>query len=274
MDSDRKMDLGYVAWRVREAVLVQLEGNLVNRFIDIAEFSAGGQYIGYATEMMQGIFFTDDYDGCYERPEYYLLKRYKRGMSFNCFKVRHYDMNKELYNPDDKRTKTFTAVLRKWIRENNIKVPPIMLASDHLFFAPAVRDTMTGVFYLMNPELNGASKSEFTTEDASEYHRANINRYPDKKKYMEEWVKLAAQRHKVFEKNVEAKERHKLDLSEYGAAEPIEEIKTTSSDLNKEPTQTNGSNNITQQLIDLNKLYKSGALTEEEFTKAKSKLLK
>ena len=41
----------------------------------------------------------------------------------------------------------------------------------------------------------------------------------------------------------------------------------------KEPTQTDDGNNITQQLKDLNEMYKSGALTKEEFTKAKKKLL-
>ena len=41
----------------------------------------------------------------------------------------------------------------------------------------------------------------------------------------------------------------------------------------KEPTQTDDGNNITQQLKDLNEMYKSGALTKEEFEKAKKKLL-
>ena len=41
----------------------------------------------------------------------------------------------------------------------------------------------------------------------------------------------------------------------------------------KEPTQTDDGNNITQQLKDLNEMYKSGALTKEEFKKAKKKLL-
>ena len=41
----------------------------------------------------------------------------------------------------------------------------------------------------------------------------------------------------------------------------------------KEPTQTDDSNNIIQQIKDLNEMYKSGALTKEEFEKAKKKLL-
>ena len=82
---------------------------------------------------------------------------------------------------------------------------------------------------------------------------------------MEDWVKIAAQTHKLFEEKVKAKSYHKLDLSEYVKGEIIEETKET--------TQTDDGNNITQQLKDLNEMYKSGALTKEEFEKAKKKLL-
>ena len=41
----------------------------------------------------------------------------------------------------------------------------------------------------------------------------------------------------------------------------------------KKDTKEEMSNDIVQQLKDLEKLYKSGALTKEEYTKAKNKLL-
>jgi len=41
----------------------------------------------------------------------------------------------------------------------------------------------------------------------------------------------------------------------------------------KKITQTDDSSNVVQQLKDLNELYESGVLTEEEFNKAKKKLL-
>ena len=52
--------------------------------------------------------------------------------------------------------------------------------------------------------------------------------------------------------------------------EPTDLLKKTKK---KETTQATDSNNITQQLKDLNEMYKSGALTKEEFEKAKKKLL-
>ena len=128
--------------------------------------------------------------------------------------------------------------------------------------APTVGKNLFEVGYCINPELNGASKSKFTAEETSEYHPQNISDYPDKKKYMEEWIKLAVQRHKSFEKGIGAKEHHILDLSEYGVAELVEETKTTSS-----------GSGITEKLKELHDLYKEGVLTKEEFEKAKKKVL-
>ena len=41
----------------------------------------------------------------------------------------------------------------------------------------------------------------------------------------------------------------------------------------KKSTQTDSNNSLSQQIKDLNEMYKSGALTKEEFEKAKKKLL-
>ena len=106
-------------------------------------------------------------------------------------------------------------------------MPRIVLCAETLFYASSITETVLGLEYCINPETNGASKTEYTSEEASEYHPQNINKYPDKKKFMENFIKLAAQRHKSFEKAIKAKEKHKLDLSEYGVGEIIEETKTT-----------------------------------------------
>ena len=81
---------------------------------------------------------------------------------------------------------------------------------------------------------------------------------------MENFIKLAAQRHKSFEKAIKAKEKHKLDLTEYGVGEIIEETKTTISSTNS---------GIAKELKELSDLYKEGVLTKEEFDAAKKKVL-
>jgi len=79
---------------------------------------------------------------------------------------------------------------------------------------------------------------------------------------MDDWVKLATKRHQIFEEQLKIKPHQRLDLSKYGVGEQVEEIKTTIS-----------SSSITDQLSKLNNLYKEGAITKEEFEKAKKKVL-
>ena len=119
-----------------------------------------------------------------------------------------------------------------------------------------------GMGIAINPELYGAPAIKFGTEETSEFHRANIDQYPEIKKFMENWVKISAKRHKIFEKNVKAKNIHKLDLSKYGEAEAIEETKTTVS-----------SSGTTEELKECVKLFKANELTKEQFENCKNKVL-
>ena len=75
---------------------------------------------------------------------------------------------------------------------------------------------------------------------------------------MNKWVSMSSKFHKEFENMVNAKNQHKLSLESYLIDN---EIKFKSDDK------------ILDQLNKLNELFKSGILTEEEFTKAKKKVL-
>ena len=59
-----------------------------------------------------------------------------------------------------------------------------------------------------------------------------------------------------------AKDRHLLDLDKYIFEEDIKAVKNEG-----------GKKNIVESLNKLNELYKSGAITKEEFSKAKDKIL-
>ena len=242
-----------------------LENNTLKGLIDIAHVDSGGKWIGYVNDWIREVYIVNKTDGCYKRSEYYLVERHTEGAAFNCLVIRHFDVQKEIYNPDKDYAKYQVlnqGFLRVWIKKNNIELPMTLLSSEHAFYAPSVRNKVLVLSYLINPELYGSSKTEFGTEETSEYHRANINKYPSKKKFMENWVKIAAQRHKNFEKDVGAKEIHKLDLSKYGAAEAIEETKTAVS-----------SSGTTEELKECVKLFKANELTKEQFENCKNKVL-
>ena len=254
----------WTSWGIeaKESWLISLKGKMIDKSISIGEMGSW-TYQSYVRQLLYEILYMNKYDGCYPRGEYTLVEKRHKGGFNNCFKVRHVEVKKELYYPDDPQD-TSKIVIKKWIKNNNIELPPIMLCSVHYFSAPSIINNLFGVEYCINPELNGASKSKFNTEETSEYHPSNIHQYPDKKKYMEEWIKLAAQRHRLFEQGLGAKERHKLDLSAYGVGEIVEQTKTTN---------TTSNSGISEEIKELNKLYQEGVLTKEEFEKAKKKLL-
>ncbi len=244
----------------RGVSLVKLNGNVLDEVIEFEEVNANGKWISHVVQWLQEVFFKNEHDGCYQRPEYYLIKVKKSGGFFNCLKVRHYDTEKLLFSPDDKWRKTNTAIIRKYLREENIEVPKIMIGRSHNFFAPSVKDSYYGIFYVFNPETQGGPKSKFLTEDTNEYHRSNISNYPKFKKYMDDFVNSAAYEHAKFEEMVRAKSQHLLDLSEF--------------DINiEEPTKETKSSDLVNELKKLNELYQEGALTKKEFEKAKRKLL-
>ena len=86
------------------------------------------------------------------------------------------------------------------------------------------------------------------------------------KKSMEKMISIGAERHKKFELEVRAKDHHKLELNNY-----INLV--LNRQLNSHSDNNIKSNDIVSQLKNLNELYKSGALTKEEFKKAKDKVL-
>ncbi len=236
------------------------ENNVFKSLIEMCFIKTGGKYLHYLGQRLYTLYTKGKYDSCVLRPEYYYTKLYVRGNSSNCFRVRHIDFDKEMNYPDDPEDTTGTYVIKKWIKDNNIIMPRILLGATHRYFAASVRDKGLIFNYYINPKLYGGPKEQFFTEETSEYHRLNIDKYPKSKKFIDEWTSLSAKRHKEFEINWKAKEAHKLDLNEVILPE-------------NETSLTNDSNDIIQQIKDLKELYDSGALTKEEFEKAKKKIL-
>ncbi len=172
----------------------------------------------------------------------------------------HLDVLKELNDPDDPELRGTNAQYKAWIRDNKIELPKIAIGSSHSYFSRLAGGKWFVIDNYFDPQILGAPKSDFINEERSEYHKYNISNYPDHKKIMEKVVSIGAKRHKKFELEVRAKEHHKLDLSL----------------LITKPTENNvmeKSKDIITQLNKLNNLFNSGALTEEEFKRAKEQIL-
>ena len=241
--------------------LARVEKGKVVEAIGLTELHTAGVYEGHLNVEILKIFFKGKYDGCYERPEYYYLNFYKKGSTFNCFLVRHGVPEKAIYDPDDPELRNAYSQVKKWIKNNSIELPKIMLGSEHMYFSRLVFGKIYGVSYSIDPSILNAPEINFFTEESSEYHKNRIQNYPEHEKIMKEWMLISADRHRNFEKSVKALERHHLNLEEFALVNT------------KSNNSTEASNDIVKEIQKLNDLYKEGVLTKEEFEKAKKKIL-
>ena len=239
--------------------IVRLKNNEVMEFIWIERANLSSYQNAYIDNAMNEIVFKDQYDGCYTRPEYYIVEVYSKGSTHNCLVIRHIDSNKELFSPDDPGA--VNGQLKKELRDRSIIIPPIMFDSYHSYFSRLIRGEWYVIQYMANPKLFNSPKLNYLTEESSEFHKANISRYPEHKLTIDKWISFSAKRHREIEKLLKAKEHHLLNLDKYILEEDVDHA------------NNKGKKNMIEDLEKLNELYKSGAITKEEFKKAKKKLL-
>ncbi len=239
--------------------IVRVENNELMEAIEVEYLKTGGQYQNSISDLINELLYKDPHQGCYERPDNYFVERYKKGKSNNCLYVKHLNLPKLLTNPDDPERRGLAAQYNKWQKSTGVKIPNIVLMSNHAYFSQMTGGTWYWYGHIVNPKLLDAPETRFQTTESSEYHKFNIERYPEHKKILDKWVSIAAKNHKEFEKNIKARPDHYLNLNKNIAAENEDEKNIDTS--------------IVEQIKNLNDLYKSGALTKEEFEKAKKKLL-
>jgi len=250
--------IGPITILIRTVGIVKVIDNEIAEVIELRVGDLTASYQGHINVALKEIIFKDKHDGCYSRPEYFLIEVYKKGNSFNCMLVNHADMNKMLYSPDNPELKAERRFYRQFIKSEKLVLPPIMLQSYHTYFSRLVGQYWYEQIHMINPKFFNGPELNFFTEETSEYHRLNIKKYPKFEKFMNEWVSRSSQAHISFEKNIKIRKKHKLSLSKY---------------LLNVKKENNPSNDLVEQLNQLKKLMDEGILTKEEFKKAKKRLL-
>ena len=251
----------YYGLRFKSYVLIKTENNRFVEGILIEEIHTAGVYEYVVNNAIIKIIFKNKYDGCYERPEYYYLKVYKKGTTHNCVRVGHRDINKRVYDPRDPEQRNLYSQLKKWLRENSVNLPKIGFWSSHSYFSRLAGGKLYNVHYYADPSFINAPNSKFFTEETSEYHKNRIKNFPEHEKSMKKWMLISAERHRNFENSVKALERHHLNLDEFTLVNT------------KSNNDTKLSGDIVEEIQKLNELYKDGVLTKDEFEKAKKKIL-
>ena len=241
-----------------ERLLLQFENNIPVRYFFIGKIDNLGKWIAYISTYIQAETFNSKNAVCRMKKHYNFLKFYKKGMAHNCMYVTITDVKREL--DDYEITTNYTAALRKWIRDEKVKLPEIYLEYSASFHAMTVLPAWYVISYGETPEKFANYKPKFTSRDSTEFHPANINNYPKAKKIMKDWVKKSAKIQKDFEDFLKVKDYQKLELDNIIPRSTKSNIKVN--------------NSISSEIIKLNNLYTSGVITKEEFEKAKAKILK
>jgi len=236
---------------------IKLNQNKIEEAISLSYLGTQGKRIADVNTFIYEIIFKNKHDGCYKRPEYFNLSLYHQGATVNCMIVRHVDVNKELYNPDDKEFAYLDANLIRYIQDNSIEIPNIGLRSAHIIFDRSISQKYYVLTHFINPEFFEGPKNKFMNENDSEYHPLNINDYPAHKKSMNKFLSNSSIFHQEIENMLKIKNQKKLDISNFITG----------------VSKTNIDEDSISQLRKLNELYKAGILTKEEFEKAKKKIL-
>jgi len=206
---------------------VQLDGNNLSKLIEVLHIT-GSKYSPneVANWFKNYTFQTNGYKSCIPksgsgqsanlREKYYVYEEVNSSV-VNCFFTRNMNTDDEISNQLIKRNTSYvdTNSLANIVKDfigNEIKLPKIMLRSDHYFYS---RNGLYAYFEMINPEVNGAPKTLFTSEKENEYYPSNINAHPEKKDFYLNWIKMQAKKHLEFENKLVKNQKYKLDLAKY-----------------------------------------------------------
>ena len=237
-----------------ETNFAMLQDNEVVKTVSIGQFQ-GTYYSSILNQIILQVTFNSPIEGfaCSKYKGNTLHEYIKIGAAHNCVVARHLDVQRSLYNPIDPELKNDTVEFRHWIKQNGYKVPDLVLCSTHSYFARTQGNRWFVIDYCDHPKFYGAKKKYNPDRYNSEFHPENIDKYPEVKKIMNKFVKKTIERQRTIEKAYKMPKRHVLKFSNI--------------------TSVN-SNNLADDLKKLSDLYNKGALTKEEYEKAKKNLLK
>ena len=245
--------------------IVQFKGKEITRFIEIYQLK-GSLYPAEVNDVIMKTMFYGDKEGsgCRTYKGNALLSVYKKGSAHNCLRVRHIDTQRYFYSPKKHlQTKEghegrlpASEKLKLWVERNNLTFPEIMLSSMHSYFSRSRDPNWIIISYFEDPKFYGLNKKYNPDKYNSEFHPNRINKFPEVKKVMNRFLEQSIERQTYIEKSYKVPKKQILKLVVPPAAN-----KTKTGDL-------------ANKLKQLSDLYEKGALTKEEYNKAKEQLLK
>ena len=196
-----------------------------------------------------------------KRTNVYFIKKKVGNKKFACWMVNH-------SRSDIGANKGFWKEVRDYEIANKIKTPDIFVYSKHDY---AKGSRLYESEYYYNPELDGVPKPKSLEWDTNEFHMQKVVNYPKHEEFLKKYISISANLVDRF--NQLNKVRGGLTLN------PEENFTQASINVEKEGTKKvkkstdANKGDVVSQIKGLKELLDAGAITQDEFDKAKKKLL-
>ena len=193
------------------------------------------------------------------RTNVYFIKKKKGNKKYACWMVNH-------YRSDIPSNKGFWAKVREYEISNGLKNPDIFIGSQHEY---SKGPKVWGSIYFYNPELDGVPKPKSLEWNTNEFHKQRVMDYPKHEEFLKKYISVSAEFVDEFNKTHKIKGQLSLNPKENFSEVSINTEKTD----NKSVSKSADKKNIVEELKGLKDLLDAGAITQDEFEKAKKKLL-
>ena len=195
-----------------------------------------------------------------ERTNVYFIKKKIGNKKYACWMVNH-------SQADISDSKGFWAKVREYEIANKLKGPDIYVYSKYEY---SKGPKVWGASYFYNPEFDGIPKPKNLEWELNEFHKQKVMDYPKHEEFLKKYISISASFVDAFNKTRKIKSSSSLSLSvsDYMTKVSINTGESASSKKDK-----TSKSSLTEQLKSLKELLDSGAITKEEFKKAKDKIL-
>ncbi len=233
----------------RDIMLYQIDNN--------SGFVRWGIHI-YATGRTQWEFWNPP-NWC-DRTNVYFIKAVKANKAYACWMVNH-------SRSDIGANEGFWAKVREYEIANKLKNADILVLSSYEY---SKKSKVWGWNYFYNPELDGVPKAVNLEWDTSEFHKQRVMNYPKHEEFLKKFINISASYVDEFNRHRKIKDTSKLSLN---VKENLSDTVSINSGSNDKTNKKSIEGSVVEELKSLKDLLDSGAITKDEFDKAKKKLL-
>ena len=227
------------------------EDNKLIGLIEIFTFLNDGvrNFEGRVNKWFRGVALQNNSEsGCKDTNKIF-FKKIDLKINVACLSVRKIKAD-ELSSPNFNKAEYVPFILRKkiimkFIKKKQVLIPDEMIRAEHYFYQDG---NINWILFSSAMDVNS-------------------------EEYISKFINQTVQNHQNFEEQLRLNEMVRFDFTEKLKITKETKEKPEKKKIKKKITQMDNSNDIVQQIKDLKELYESGFLTEEEFNKAKKKLL-